>query len=106
MNRMDALTAKRRDTRHERASAAAAQIVHCADRDGIEITIVGSLAKGDFRSHSDVDFLVRGRNDLKRRHLIERLVADIMRPCAIPYDLIFEDDLAEDRLQELLHDIV
>jgi predicted nucleotidyltransferase len=113
MNRMDALTAKRRETRHERASAAvarilraAARILRAAERDGIDITVIGSLAKGDFRSHSDVDLLVRGPIDPKRRRLVERLVADGMRSSAIPYDLIFEDDLTEDRLQDLLHDIV
>ena len=106
MNRMDALTAKRRETRHERASAAVARILRAAERDGIDITVIGSLAKGDFRSHSDVDLLVRGPIDPKRRRLVERLVADGMRSSAIPYDLIFEDDLTEDRLQDLLHDIV
>ncbi|MDR6820692.1 putative nucleotidyltransferase [Neorhizobium sp. 2083] len=106
MNRMDALTVRRREARHERASAAVARILHAAERNGIEITIIGSLAKGDFRSHSDVDFLVRGPIEPKRRHLVERLVADGMRPSAVPYDLIFEDDLTEDRVLELLHDII
>jgi predicted nucleotidyltransferase len=106
MNRMDSLTAKRRETRHGLASAAVARILHEAGSDGIDITLIGSLARGDFRSHSDVDLLVRGRVNPKRRLLAERLVADAMRGSDIPYDLIFEDDLTEDRLQELLNDIV
>jgi predicted nucleotidyltransferase len=106
MNRMDALTAKRRETRHERASAAVARILHEAASEGLDITLVGSLARGDFRSHSDVDLLVRGPMDLKRRLLIERMVAEVMRGSDIPYDLIFQDDLTEDRLQEFLDDLV
>jgi predicted nucleotidyltransferase len=106
MTKMDSLTAKRRETRHELASAAVARILHDAANEGIGITLVGSLARGDFRSHSDVDLLVRGPANPKRRLLVERLVANVMRGSDIPYDLIFEDDLTEDRLQELLNDIV
>ena len=106
MNRMQGLTASRRETRHERASAAVARILDDAARDGFEITIVGSLARGDFRAHSDVDLLVRGRTDFQSRRSMERLVADHMRSCDIPYDLIFEDDLTQDRLKELLNDVV
>ncbi|KAA0701264.1 nucleotidyltransferase domain-containing protein [Neorhizobium sp. P12A] len=106
MNRMNALTAKRRATRQELASAAVVRILHEASSKGIDVTLVGSLAKGDFRAHSDVDLLVRGSVDSKRRLLIERLVADGMRGPGIPYDLIFEDDLTEDRRQELLDGIV
>ena len=106
MNRMDSLTAKRRETRHELASAAVARILHEASTAGIDITLVGSLARGDFRPHSDIDLLVRGPVTPKRRLLAERLVADATRGSKIPYDLIFEDDLTEDRLQEILHDVV
>ncbi|MET0747763.1 MAG: nucleotidyltransferase domain-containing protein [Rhizobium sp.] len=103
---MDALSAKRRETRQALALDVAARILRDAGDHGIDITLVGSLAKGDFRAHSDVDLLVRGQLDRKRRLLAERLVADGMRGCDIPYDLIFEDDLADDRLQEFLDDIV
>lgn len=102
MNRMDSLTAKRRETRRELASAAVARILHAGENEGIDITLVGSLARGDFRSHSDVDLLVRGPMNRKQRVMAERLVADAMRGSDIPYDLIFEDDLTEDRLQEFL----
>lgn len=106
MNRMDALRQKRRDARHEQASAAAAHILRAARRRGINVTVVGSLVRDDFRAHSDVDLLIRGRIDHEGRLFIERLVADSMRASGIPYDLIFEEDLTEDRLQEFLHDIV
>lgn len=106
MNRMEALTARRRETRHERAAAAVERILDDAGHAGVDITVIGSLAKGDFRAHSDVDLLVRGSRDLTSRRSIERLVAARMRTCNIPYDLIFEDDLTEDRIRELLNDIV
>lgn len=106
MNRMDALTARRRETRQGLADKAVEGILRDAADRGIEITLVGSLAKGDFRAHSDVDLLVRGPVDAKRRLLAEKLVAENMRGSDIPYDLIFEGDLSDDRLQELLHDAV
>ena len=106
MNRMDALTAKRRESRFDLATAAVAGILKDAASEDIEITLIGSLARGDFRSHSDVDLLVRGPVNARRRLLVERLVANGMRGADIPYDLIFEDDLTEDRLQEFLNGIV
>ncbi len=103
---MAALMAKRRDRRHSAASAAVSQVLRDASGKGINITLVGSLARGDFRSHSDVDLLVRGPMDRKRRALAEQLVADGMRASEIPYDLVFEADLTHDRLQEFLDGIV
>jgi predicted nucleotidyltransferase len=106
MNRLDLLTAKRLELRRELASAAVARILHNAANEGIDISLVGSLARGDFRLHSDVDLLVRGLVDPKRRLLAERLVAAAMRGSDIPYDLMFEEDLTKGRLQEILNDIV
>lgn len=106
MSRMTALTARRRDRRRDAASAAVSRILRDASSSHIEMTLVGSLAKGDFRSHSDVDLLVRGPMDPKRRLLAERLVAEGMDASGIPYDLIFEADLSDDRLQEFLDGIV
>ncbi len=102
MNRMHALTARRRDARHARAAAAVRHILDKARTMGIEIKVVGSLARGDFRLHSDIDLLVCGPADRERRGIVERLVAENLRSAEIPYDLIFEDDLAEDRVREFL----
>jgi predicted nucleotidyltransferase len=106
MSRMDSLTARRRETRHEHASAAVARILREASNEDIAITVVGSLTRGEFRPHPDVDLLVRGPVNHKRRVLAERLVADAMRSSDIPYDLLFEDDLTQSDLRELLKDIV
>ncbi len=106
MASMTAVMTRRRDRRHSAASAAVSQVLRDASSKGVDITLVGSLARGDFRSHSDVDLLVRGPMDRKRRALAEQLVADGMRASEIPYDLVFEADLTHDRLQEFLDGIV
>lgn len=106
MSRMAKLLAKRRDKRRDLASAAVSRILSRAAESRLDLIVVGSLAKDDFRSHSDVDFLVRGPTDAKRRLLAERLVAESMEASGLPYDLIFEADLMDDRIRELLDGIV
>ena len=102
MNRMDALKARRRDARQASASSAVDRILDEAHANGIAITVFGSLAKDDFRVHSDVDLLVRGTLAPRERALAERLVADALRASGIPYDLLFEQDMTPDRMRELL----
>ena len=104
MNRMDKLLRRRTDERKEVAAARASQIVESAKNEGVEISIVGSLARNRFRVHSDVDLLVHGQTDPKRRVMIERLVADRFRRTGLPYDLIFASDLSSERVKELLCD--
>lgn len=106
MNRMEALVERRREARREVASACLASILLAARERGVQITPVGSVARNDFQSHSDIDLLVRGPIDPRRRLLVERLVADEMRGADIPYDLIFEADMTEDRVRELFNDCV
>lgn len=106
MNRMNALLATRRAARQEQADESVARILEDACRHGLDLLVVGSLGKGDFRLHSDVDLLVRGTITPARRALAERLVARHLRHTGLPYDLIFEADLSPDRLAELLHDLV
>jgi predicted nucleotidyltransferase len=106
MNRMDVLHAARRTARQEQAQESVALILEEARRDGLAITVVGSLGKGDFRLHSDIDLLVRGTITPARRARAERLVAHHLRPTGLPYDLIFEADLSPDRVAELLLDLV
>ncbi|WP_234794789.1 nucleotidyltransferase domain-containing protein [Xaviernesmea oryzae] len=101
---MEHLNARAYAKRHAEASQAVAHVLHAAQSQGFDLTVIGSFARGDFRAHSDVDLLARGAHDRKSRIVIERLVAESMRPFAMPYDLIFEDDLTEDRLREFLND--
>ena len=106
MNRMEALVAQRTESRHRTAAERAADIQESARACGIEITLVGSLARNDFQLHSDIDLLVRGAINTTKRILVERLVADHLRDVGIAYDLIFEADMTEERVKELLNDRV
>lgn len=84
------------------ALAAVDRIRSTANANGIAVTVFGSLVKGDFRLHSDVDLLVHGTLAPGERALAERMVADALRASGIPYDLLFEQDLTRDRMRELL----
>jgi predicted nucleotidyltransferase len=106
MNRLLSLDRQRTAERLRTASDCARRIVDAAALAGVEMSVVGSLARNAFRQHSDLDLLVRGRTTPHRRAMVERLVADHMRGTDIPYDLIFEDDLSAARLKELLDDLV
>ena len=104
MNRIDALIRKRVDERRNIAQRCVSRLVRDAEGRGVEISVFGSLAKGRFHLHSDIDLLVHGRTDPARRAMVERLVADHLRGAGIPYDLIFASDIPAGRVQELLHD--
>jgi predicted nucleotidyltransferase len=106
MNRLKALIHQRAAGRLLSARERAGRIIRDAKSLGIDVSIVGSLAKNSFKAHSDIDLLVHGSAAPHRRARVERLVADHMRGSDIPYDLIFEVDLTSERLEELLHDAV
>lgn len=106
MNRMQRLIAERLEPRRALAQRLVNEIVLDAATHDLEITPVGSLARGEFRLHSDLDLLVRGRLDPVRRLRAEQLVASHLRGADIDYDLIFETDLDPARVEELLHDAV
>jgi predicted nucleotidyltransferase len=106
MNKIDALIRRRADGRRKTAQACVSRILGNAKDHGVDISVVGSLAKDRFRVHSDVDLLVHGSTDPERRAVVERLVADHFRGTDIPYDLIFASDISSERVQELLDDSV
>lgn len=106
MRKIDALINDRTDRRRALALACVERVLDAAADHGIDISVVGSLARDRFRLHSDVDLLVHGDTDPARRMLVERLVADQFRDTHIPYDLIFASDLKPDRVREILHDAV
>jgi predicted nucleotidyltransferase len=106
MNKIDALIRCRADARRRTAHSRVERILQSATHLGIDISVVGSLAKDRFGVHSDIDLLVHGKTDPARRAMIERLVADNLRGADIPYDLIFASDISPERVRELLHDCV
>jgi len=79
---------------HSAAISRARSVVAELDRRGVQTLITGSLARGDFNAHSDVDFLVlecpRGW-----KYRIEGAVEDLMG--GINFDLIYLDELSPGR---------
>lgn len=104
MNSLSAIIDQRRSARLQQARDVADHVLRDAQAAGIDMRIVGSLARGDFKEHSDIDFLVQDEITPERRMMIERLVAAHLRNSALPYDLIFAADLTAARLEEMLHD--
>jgi predicted nucleotidyltransferase len=70
---------------------------------GLAIDVIGSLARGEFGLHSDVDFFVHGETDPARRVQVERLVATAFNGTGIPYDIVYETDLTQERVREFLN---
>jgi predicted nucleotidyltransferase len=97
---MDALIARRTRERHERARERARFILDSLARSGFDAVIIGSLATGRFRSHSDIDILIRGRLPSTDRLKVERIVADAMRQSPVGCDLFFAEDIAEPQRSE------
>jgi predicted nucleotidyltransferase len=96
-----ALTARRTAERERLAWARAALVIERLGALGIEARVVGSLARGDFRLHSDVDFLILAcPPELKYR--IEALVEDLME--GLPFDCIYLDEVRPERRARLLEE--
>jgi|EndMetStandDraft_4_1072995.scaffolds.fasta_scaffold1341025_2 predicted nucleotidyltransferase len=105
-SQIDGVLGERTARRQATAIARVAPLLHQLRRDGIDIVVIGSLAREQFRSHSDVDLLVRGVLNTSTRTKVERAVAAAMRGSEIPYDLIFAADLTPERLKEFERGLV
>ncbi|MCW3782917.1 nucleotidyltransferase domain-containing protein [Defluviimonas salinarum] len=79
---------------HMRAMAAAA---------GFDLRLFGSLAKGDFMLHSDLDVMVMDRAGSPRRAIMESIAASAMRGTGIACDLHYRSDLPDAIAEEMLH---
>jgi predicted nucleotidyltransferase len=96
-----ALTARRTAERARLARERAALVVARLAALGVEARIVGSLARGDFRLHSDVDFLILAcPPELKYR--IEAEVEDLMQ--GLPFGCIYLDEVRPERRARLLEE--
>lgn len=102
MNRLAEIHRERAERRRRVAEDAARQVLEGAEAQGLEITLIGSLANGRFALHSDVDFFVHGETDTSRRVTVERIVADAFRVTNIPYDIVYASDLLPERAREFL----
>jgi predicted nucleotidyltransferase len=106
VSRIESIIGERTERRRTTAVARVDALLHDLRRDGFDLAVIGSLARREFKSHSDVDFLVRGDLDTDARAKIERAVAAAMRGSGISYDLIYGSDLNSDRLKEFERDLV
>ena len=97
MNRWQAIIAERTEARRQVAEAASQRVIAALRDSAIEIRVFGSLARDDFRDHSDVDFLVIGPVDGTVRAAVETTVARELGRTELPYDIIYLDDLTPEQ---------
>lgn len=102
MNRLAKIQLGRTEARRRLALECAGAVLEEARVQGLSIDLIGSLSKGGFATHSDVDFFVLGDTDPSRRLQVERIVAAAFRKSGIPYDIVYESDLTRERAQEFL----
>lgn len=99
VSRMAALVERRTAERRRLALARARVVLDWLAGLGVEAAVVGSLARGTFRDHSDVDFLVLScPPDL--RYAVEGGVEDRMED--LPFDVLYLDELREPFRQRVL----
>ena len=103
---IDSIIGERTERRRATAVARVDPLLRDLRRGGINVVVIGSLARREFKSHSDVDFLVRGGLVTQARAKVERAVAAAMRESGISYDLIYAADLTPERLEEFERDLV
>jgi hypothetical protein len=91
--RLDAVIAARTRTRRIAAVAGARRALEGLRAAGFDAAVIGSLARDDFRVHSDVDILVRGALAPLERRRARRIVGAAMAQTGIGHDVIFLEDL-------------
>ena len=106
VSRIDSVIAERTERRRTTAVARVDPLLRDLRLEGVDLVVIGSLARQEFKSHSDVDFLVRGGLDKQGRAKLERAVAAAMRGSGISYDLIYAADLTPEQLKEFERDFV
>ena len=98
LSRIEQLIAN--DTRDREATARmrAADALDLLAEQGVAARVIGSLARGDFRLHSDVDLLVL-RCPPALRYRIEGLVEDALQ--GLPFDVVYLDEVKPERRADI-----
>lgn len=92
---MAVVSSERRDRAVELAKRTATALREL----GVEVKIIGSLAKGSFGEHSDIDFVVMFcPEELKYR--IEGLVEDCLM--GFKFDVVYFDEIPPHRLERFM----
>jgi predicted nucleotidyltransferase len=94
MSRLDDLLAADAKERAVKARRAAVRALAALAARGVDARLIGSLARGDFMLHSDVDILVV-RCPENLRYGIEGLVEDCLE--GLPFDVVYLDEVAPER---------
>lgn len=82
----------------QKAIQKAVEATEQMERLGVIVEIIGSLAKGNFKPGSDIDFLVREcPNDLI--YAIEGKIEDIVFPFA--FDVVYFNEIPSHKIQRL-----
>ena len=90
---------RRTAQRRREALARASRTIDRLAAEGIEAELIGSLAPGTFKAHSDVDFLVLTCPPAQK-YTIESVVEDMMAP--LPFSVVYLDEIDPTRRSDLL----
>lgn len=94
--RLDHLLAHRADERRRLVVPQVAAAIDALRLAGTEVSLVGSLARGDFRVNSDVDLLVMNRGILTETQIFN-VICDHLKASA--FDLAFADQMAPESVE-------
>lgn len=103
MTRIEALLAADARALAGEARTAARRAVAALRERGVEAKVVGSLARGDFLRHSDIDLLVTACPPVLR-YGIEGMVEEAVE--GRPFDVVYLDEVAPERRARLLAEAV
>lgn len=82
------------DLRASKKLAVVAPQVHMAltelRRNGVDVELFGSMARGEFRTHSDVDFLINVRGHLSEVEIFA-IISDALKH--VTFDIVYADRL-------------
>lgn len=96
---LDSVIKRDAHQRRERAVAVARRAVAALAAVGVDVMVVGSLARGTFRHHSDIDLLVVSCPS-ELRYAIEGMVEE--EAGGLPFDVINLDEVTQARRGRLL----
>ena len=90
MPTLEEILAARTRARTEKARSRALRALQALERLGVDARLVGSLARGEHRLHSDVDILILRCPD-ELRYRIESIVEDELG--GLPFDVVYLDEV-------------
>jgi hypothetical protein len=96
-SRLDLIIESRTAERLAKAKDLAAELIRALREMGLDASLIGSLANGEFRLHSDIDILVKGPVVGAIRGNVDRIVRRALAGSTIGCDIVYLEDLSEDQ---------